>query len=151
MVTHAQPLSETPGPMPGRPSASGPSYQPLAEPAGLDEERAEARREYRCRTLQEQADLMDRLIVVGGARTLAPEQRLKMASRVATLGTRVYEEDENIRTGRLDCGDDGGVTNMTGATDFLVRARDELGDLLGDQDQEEIDQAIVLFESTPEL
>jgi len=148
VVTHARPLGEPGEAGPGRP-AGGPDFQPHAEAPVVDEAQQEARREYRCRTLEEQSDLMDRLIVVGGARTLEPEQRLKMASRVATLGTRVFEEDENIRAGLLDCGD-GGSTNMTGASDFLVRARDELGDLLDADGHEELEQAIALFDSAPE-
>ena len=117
-----------------------------AKGGAKNEEKEEARREYRCRTLQEQADLMDRLIVVGGGGTLDADQQKAMVSRVATLGTRVYEEDENIRSGSLDCGDDNSVTDMAGATDFLVRSRDDLSDLLSDQDREEIGQAIALFE-----
>ena len=121
-------------------------YQQTAKGGVPNEEKEEQRREYRCRTLQEQADLMDRLIVVGGGGTLQPEQRLSMVSRVATLGTRVYEEDENIRSGALDCGDSANTTDMSGATDFLARSREELDDLLSDQDMEEISQAIALFE-----
>ena len=129
---------------PGRPQGT-PNYEALGAGRPPGDERDEARREYRCRTLQEQADLMDRLIVIGGGRTLDPDRRLEMASRVATLGTRVFEEDENIRAGRLDCGD-GGVTDMGSASDFLVRTRDELGGLLDAQGTEELEQAISLFD-----
>ncbi len=142
-VANPQPL-EGGAASPKRPVGK-PQYQTHAPGVPQTAAQEEARREYRCRTLQEQADLMDRLIVVGSGRTLQPDQRTKMVSRVATLGTRVFEEDENVRAGTLDCGDNA-TTDLTAASEFLERSRDELSDLLSDQDREEISQALRLFD-----
>jgi len=104
--------------------------------------------EYRCRALGQQAELVDKLVVVGAGSAIDDDQRVKVLSRVAQLSARVYDEGAALRSGNLECGDIGGV-DLSSARDFLYTTRDQVADLMDEDQLAEIDQALMLIESEP--
>jgi hypothetical protein len=104
----------------------------------------EAQRQYRCRALGQQSDLVDKLMVVGGGAGVDETQRADMVSRVATLSTRIFEEGEHLWSGDLSCEGISQV-NLGQAADFLAKNADELE--LDDKARTEINQALGVLDS----
>lgn len=126
--------------VPGRPTA--PVTPQVASTRLPPPDRAlmnEQQREYRCRALGQQADLIDRLVVVGQGGAVDEGQRAQMVSRVAQMSMQVYDEGEHLWSGALSC-DGISDVNLGQAADFLARMRDELD--LDEKTETEVEQAL---------
>lgn len=99
----------------------------------------EVKREYRCRALGQQADVLDKLVVIAGGGAVDEDQKLLMVSRIAELSTTVLDQGEDLWSGELAC-DDIRDVNLGGAADFLAQVRDEMD--LTEQGRQQIDQAL---------
>jgi len=104
----------------------------------------EARREYRCRALGQQSDLVDKLVVVGSGAGVNEAQRVNMVSRVAMLSTRIFDEGESLWSGELSCEGISDV-NLGRAADFLAGGADDLE--LDEKTRAEVEQALAVLDS----
>jgi len=108
------------------------------------EQTAEQAAEYRCRALGQQSMLIDKLIIIASGGAVDDEQKTIMASRVADMSTRVYDEGESLWNGDLNCEGISDV-NLGPAANFLARAREEMD--LSDEGLAEIDQALAVLDT----
>ena len=123
----------------GTPAVAGRPAPLVTAPAEV-----EPNPEYRCRALGQQADLIDKLIVICRGGAVDDEQRKVMAGRVAKMATRVFEEGESMWAGELDCGGISDV-NLGPAADFMADMQDELD--LDDTTRTEIEQALGVLDT----
>lgn len=147
-VAPARPAVASQGGAPGRPrTVPGvtPTVVPTALPKVGPEDLNEQQREYRCRALGQQADLIDRLVVIGSGGAVDDDQRSQMVSRVAQMSMRVYDEGEHLWSGALSC-DGISDVNLGQAADFLATMRDELD--LEDDIATEVEQALGVLDQT---
>lgn len=132
------PAATAPDYIPPRAVASGASVVPPAKAAPP----VEPSPEYRCRALGQQAELIDKLVVIGSGGAIDDTQRVEMVGRVAQLSVRVFEEGESLWSGALSC-DGISHVNLGAAADYLGRMQDEL-ELEGTA-ADEVDQALKLL------
>lgn len=99
--------------------------------------------EYRCRALGQQADLIDRLVVIASGGAVDDEQKAQMVSRVAQMSVRVFEEGESLWAGDLSC-DGISDVNLGHAAEFLARMRDQVD--LDENGSAEVNQALALLD-----
>ena len=117
-----------------------------AQPLADAQEQLQQNKEYRCRALGQQTDLIDRLTTIGSGTAVDHEQRIKLLGRVARLSVQVWEEGENIANGVLDCGPDLTGVDLGTASDFLRDVGGELAADLDDNELEEIEQALQVID-----
>ena len=130
----SKPYERSPGVVGGQPHV----------PPHQQEQTAEQAAEYRCRALGQQSMLIDKLIIIASGGAVDDDQKMTMASRVAQMSTRVYDEGESLWNGDLDCEGISDV-NLGPAANFLARAREEMD--LSEEGLTEIDQALAVLDT----